>query len=259
MKPVGGIEGGGTKFVCAVGTGPDDVEVSAPIQTREPEETLRDVINFFAGRKLRRIGIGSFGPVDLQRGAITKTTPKLAWRGVPIRSIIEKSLNVSTVFDTDVAAAAVGEHRWGAAKGIGDFVYITVGTGIGGAAMVNGRPVHGLSHPEMGHIRMPGQKRGVCPYHKNCLEGYASGTAVARFGTDDVAKYLTLGLIAITAIVSPRLVILGGGVMKTPGLLADVRKELSKETYVPIPRLARPKLGDRAGVLGAIALAQMKL
>jgi fructokinase len=258
VKPVGGIEAGGTKFICAVGTGPDDVEVSKAIPTRGPEETLRDVVSFFAGRKLKRIGIGSFGPVDLKSGAITKTTPKLDWRSVPIRSILEQALGVKAVLDTDVNAAALGEHRWGAARGIDNFVYITVGTGIGGGAIVNGRLVHGLLHPEMGHLRVPGNGSGSCPYHPDCLEGYASGSAIARFGPAEAARHLAAGLTAITSVISPEMIILGGGVMNMPGLLAGIRQELKKEVYVPMPKLVRPKLGDRAGVLGAIVLAQTK-
>lgn len=259
MKLYGAVEAGGTKFVCAIGTGPDDAMVSRPIPTREPEETLAEAIGFFAGRKIKRLGVGSFGPLDLKRGAISKTTPKLAWRGVPIRSILERALDVEVRVDTDVNAAALGEHRWGAARGVDDFVYLTVGTGIGGGAMVNGRLVHGLSHPEMGHQRTPGEWRGVCPSHENCLEGYACGPAIEELGGDRTAEYLATCVINLACILSPRLVILGGGVMKTPGLLDRVRARLREETYIPLPRVVRPKLGDRAGVLGALALAQMKL
>lgn len=174
---------------------------------------------------------------------------------MPIRRIIERALDVQCSIDTDVNTAALAEHRWGAARGIDDFVYITVGTGIGGGAMVNGHLVHGLLHPEMGHLRMPPAKRGVCPSHANCLEGYASGPAIAKFGASETAHYLALGIINIASILSPKLIIMGGGVMKTPGLLSAVRAELRKETYVPMPKLVRPQLGDCAGVLGAIALA----
>jgi fructokinase len=253
---VGAIEGGGTKFICGVGTGPDDLE-TVRIDTRAPEETLRDVIGFFAHRKLRRIGLGCFGPLDLKTGAIT-TTPKLDWRGVPIRSILEKSLGATVNVATDVNAAALAEHRWGSAQGIDNFVYLTVGTGIGGGAIVNGRLIHGLAHPEMGHVRIPSRGRGVCPYHADCLEGFACGPAVKKLGGGDTAKHLAAGLHNIIAVLSPQLIVLGGGVTKTPGLLAAVRVELKKETYLKIPPLVRAKLGDRAGVLGALLLAQMK-
>lgn len=257
---VGAIEAGGTKFICAVGTGPADLEVSPPIPTRAPEETLRDVIAFFAGRGVKKIGIGCFGPVDLERAAITKTTPKLDWRGVPIGTIIQRALDVKVAIDTDVNAAALGEHRWGAAQGIDDFVYLTVGTGIGGGAMVNGRLVRGLAHPEMGHLRIPRAKgdrfKGVCPLHGDCLEGMASGPAVAASGGAYEAVYLAWALMNITCTLSPKMIVMGGGVMKTKGLLEAVRAKLKQELrgYVPAPKLVRPKLGDRAGVLGSLAL-----
>lgn len=252
----GAIEGGGTKFICGVGSGPEDLE-TVRIETRGPEETLRDVITYFAHRRVRRIGLGCFGPLDLGTGTIT-STPKLDWRGVPVRRILERALNAKVNVDTDVNAAALAEQRWGAAKGMKNFVYLTVGTGIGGGAIVNGRLLHGLAHPEMGHVRIPARGKGVCPYHADCLEGFASGPAVAKRGGRDTAKDLAAGLHNIIAVLSPELIILGGGVMKTPGLLAAVRAELRKESYLKIPRLVRPKLGDRAGVLGALLLAQMK-
>lgn len=262
-KLLGGIEAGGTKFICAIGSGPEDIEVCEPIATRSPEETMRDVVSFFAGRGITRIGIGSFGPVDLSRGAITQTTPKLDWRGVPIRSIVEKALDVEAVIDTDVNTAALAERYWGAAVGCDDFVYVTVGTGIGGGAMVNGRLVRGLHHTEMGHIRVPRVKgdrfAGVCPLHGDCLEGLASGPAIAK-GARHTAEYLGWAMMNITGVLSPKLIILGGGVMKTPGLLGGVREHLKNELkgYVPMPKLVRPKLRDNAGVLGAIALAQAR-
>lgn len=257
---VGAIEAGGTKFICAAGTGPDDLVVSKPIATRQPRETLADVVAWLREHSVERIGIGCFGPVDLQRGAITRTTPKLDWRGVRIRERIEQALGAECIVDTDVNAAALGEHRWGTAQGVDDFVYITVGTGIGGGVMVGGRLVHGLLHTELGHLRVRrvtnDRFSGVCPLHGDCLEGLASGTAIAK-GSRFAADYLAMGLMNITCALSPRLIVMGGGVMKTPGLLASVREKLRQELkgYVPAPRLVRPKLGDRAGVLGALALA----
>ncbi len=260
---VGGIEAGGTKFICAVGSGPDDLEISQPIPTRSPEETMRDVVAFFQGRKLKRMGIGSFGPISHQHGTISRTTPKLDWRGVPIKSIVEKELKVKVTFDTDVNAAALSEYRWGAAVGCDNFVYITVGTGIGGGAIVNGKLIQGLSHPEMGHIRVPRVKTdrfpGVCPLHGDCLEGMASGPAISK-GSKFAARYLAWGMMNLTGILSPKMIVLGGGVMKTPGLLKEIRIHLKEELcgYVPMPKLVRPGLKDSAGVLGAIALAQDK-
>ncbi len=254
----GAIEAGGTKFICAVGTGPDDLLLAPRIATRSPEETLRDVISFFAGHRLKRLGVGSFGPVDLKQGRIAATTPKIEWRGVPLRRILQNALDVPVALDTDVNAAALAEHRWGAAKGVRNFVYLTVGTGIGGGAMVDGKLVHGLLHPEMGHLRIPGEGRGICPSHEDCWEGYACGPAIAQLGSANTARYLALGIVNVASVLSPELIILGGGVMKTPGLLTSVRALLRKETYAPMPKLVRPALGDRAGVLGAIALASDK-
>lgn len=268
-KVYGGVEAGGTKFYCAVGTGPDDLEMSDPIPTRNPEETLADVISFFAGRRVERLGIASFGPVELKRGVISKTTPKLNWRGVPIRQILGKALDVDVVIDTDVNGAALSEQQWGAAQDYKDFVYITVGTGIGGGAMSGGKLVHGDFHTEMGHLRVPRQAGdkfpGSCPLHRDCWEGLASGTAVAQrtrggkaMDYDLEAQYLALGIINIHAVLSPELIVIGGGVMKERGLLDNVRLRVSKELagYLPEPKIVRPKLGNRSGVLGGIALAQ---
>ncbi len=255
---VGAIEAGGTKFVCAVGSGPGAIEELVRIPTRGPEETLRDVIGFFSGRQVRRIGLGCFGPLDLKRGAITNT-PKIEWRDVPIRSILENALDVNLRVETDVNAAALAEHRWGAAQGVGNFVYVTIGTGIGGGAMVNGQLVHGLMHPEMGHLRIKGKRKGNCPSHDDCWEGYAAGPAIAQFGNAELPQSIAMGLLNIVSVLSPELIILGGGVMKTPGLLKNVREEMKRESYLVLPKLVRPKLGDRAGVLGALVLAQMKL
>src|SRR5579875_459754 len=155
----GAIEAGGTKFVCAVGSGPQDLECRV-VPTTTPEATLDAVIPFFRARSgLAAIGIGSFGPIDLHPGSPAyghiPATPKRAWRNFDLAGAVRRALQLPAGFDTDVNAAALGEARWGAGQGIGDFLYITVGTGIGGGALVNGRPLHGLQHPEMGHIRVP--------------------------------------------------------------------------------------------------------
>lgn len=266
----GGVEAGGTKFVCAVGTGPDDLTVSAPIPTTTPRETLPRVAAFFKGRRLRSLGIASFGPVDPATGTIQRTTPKIAWRGFPMQRWLEEELGVRAITDTDVNGAALAEHRWGAARGVDPFLYLTVGTGIGGGGLVNGRMLHGLLHPEMGHVHVPRHPRdefaGVCPSHGACLEGLACGPAIAaRLTTqapelvwDCVADALAWGLLNLSYAFSPRLIVLGGGVMKQRGLLASVRSCLRAhgQRYAPLPRLARPALGDRAGAAGAIALAQ---
>jgi len=274
--------------VCAVGSGPQDLECRV-VPTTTPEATLDAVIPFFRARSgLAAIGIGSFGPIDLHPGSpayghIT-ATPKRAWRNFDLAGAVRRALQLPAGFDTDVNAAALGEARWGAGQGIGDFLYITVGTGIGGGALVNGRPLHGLQHPEMGHIRVPHDWAadpfpGVCPYHGDCLEGLASGPAIEarwRAAPDSLppdhpaweleAHYLALGLMNWLAVLSPRRIVMGGGVMRQSRLFPLVRRKLQQQwnRYVPCRELLEeidsyivpPRLGERAGVLGALVLAE---
>jgi fructokinase len=185
----GGIEAGGTKFVCAVGTGPDDIVAEDRFPTTMPDETIGQAISFFEPYRenLEAVGIGSFGPVDLDKGSATygfiTSTPKPHWANVDLVGKVGRALDVPVGFDTDVNAAALGEQKWGAAQGLENFVYLTIGTGIGGGAMVGGRLLHGMVHPEMGHIMMPHDFErdpffGRCPFHKDCLEGMASGPAI---------------------------------------------------------------------------------
>jgi fructokinase len=261
----GGIEAGGTKWVLATGTGPDDLRTHATIPTTGPDETLARVAEFFAGSGIDALGVGSFGPVDLATGTIT-TTPKPGWAGTRLVERLEALVAVPVALDTDVNAAALGELRWGAARGLDTFVYLTIGTGIGGGVVAHGRPVHGLSHPELGHMRIPHDRvrdpfAGCCPYHGDCFEGLASGTALAARGGEDwelEAEYIALGVTNAVACISPQRVILGGGVMKTPGLLARVGARVTELAagYVPEPDVVAPGLGDYAGVLGALELAR---
>ncbi|MCU0248012.1 MAG: ROK family protein [Bryobacter sp.] len=260
---IGAVEAGGTKFICAYGTSPGDLTVSAPIPTRSPKETMRDVAAFFQGVALERVGVAAFGPLDLERGAMTKKTPKIPWRGFPMRAALEDALGVPAAVDTDVNGAALGEFRWGAGQGCDHFIYLTVGTGIGGGGLYQGRLMRGLPHPEMGHIRVPRAKgdrfRGCCPSHGDCLEGMASGKAIEVRGGDArfESEYLAQALNTYICTVSPKRIILGGGVMKTPGLLAAVKKRTRElvNGYAPLPEIVKAALGDRAGVLGALALA----
>ncbi len=281
MTPIyGGIEAGGTEFVCAVASARGGiVAMGDPIPTTTPSETLERVVEFFLPHgDLRAIGIGSFGPIDPNPespswGYITNT-PKPGWHGTRFAPFIAERLRTRVAFDTDVNAAALGEFKKGAARGIDQFVYLTIGTGIGGGGMVNGKLMHGLTHPEMGHIRIPRALGdvwpGSCPFHGDCLEGLASGSALrARWGipprdlADDhpawsyEARYLALGVCNLVATLSPRTIILGGGVMRHSGLLEEVRRELDvlRNGYFPAPPLVLPELGDAAGVQGAIALA----
>ncbi|MDP9257740.1 MAG: ROK family protein [Actinomycetota bacterium] len=285
----GGIEAGGTKWVCAIGSGPDDVRESVTFPTTQPEETIARAAEFFAANgTLAAIGIGSFGPIDVQRtsptwGRIT-TTPKPGWADTDVVAALSAALELPLAFDTDVNAAALGEHRWGAAAGLETFCYITVGTGIGGGGMANGQLMHGLLHPEFGHMRIPHDRArdpfdGVCPYHGDCFEGLASGDAVrARWGrppeelTDErvwvlEAEYLALGLLNVICTLSPQRIIVGGGVMNERSLLPLIRSRVSELAggYLDAPELGEavddyivaPALGDRAGVLGALELARL--
>ncbi|MBV8064626.1 MAG: ROK family protein [Actinobacteria bacterium] len=265
----GGIEAGGTKWVCAVGTGPDDVRDSVVFPTGAPEETIARATEFLgANGALDAVGVGSFGPVDLRLGRIT-TTPKPGWRDTDVASVVAAALGVPVAFDTDVNAAALGEHRWGAARGLDTFVYVTVGTGIGGGGMVEGRLLHGMQHPEIGHMRVPHDRArdpfdGICPYHGDCLEGLAAGEAMKARGDTPLeleAEYLALGLLNVVTVLSPQLIVLGGGVMHKAGLLELVRGRMDELAagYVAVPDVVAPGLGDRAGVLGALELARLAL
>ena len=283
---VGGIEAGGTKFVCTVGTGPDDLREVERFPTTTPDETIARAIAFFRRQPdpLSAIGIGTFGPADVDRASLTfgqiTTTPKPGWQGADVVGPIADALGVPVAFDTDVNAAALGEHRWGAAQDVDTFVYLTVGTGIGGGALVAGRRIQGLTHPEMGHMLIPRQPgddfAGICPYHGDCWEGMACGPAIeARWGRPGVelaadhpawaleARYLALGIANLVLTLSPQRVIVGGGVMQQSHLHARVRDDVREvlNGYAPLPDaldafIVPPGLGDRAGVLGAVALAR---
>jgi fructokinase len=285
----GGIEAGGTKWECAVGTGPDDLRVTETIPTTTPAETIERAVAFFERQgPVDAIGIGCFGPVDRRPsspswGHVT-TTPKLGWMHTDVAPRLGHRLSVPVAFDTDVNAAALGEYRWGAARSLNTFCYLTIGTGIGGGGMAGGQLLHGLLHPEFGHLRIPHDVEvdpfdGVCPYHGDCWEGLASGRAIeARWGrppkelTDDEtvwkleARYVALGLMSVIAVLSPERIVVGGGVAGVPGLLPLVQREVVAlvNGYLDAPALAdgivdyivRPGLGSRSGVLGAIALAE---
>ena len=290
----GGIEGGGTKFVCAVGTGPGEgLQAMISFATGTAEATISQAIAFFQDQQqrigpIRALGLGMFGPVDLRRessgyGRVLHT-PKPGWSGVDIVGPLARALGVPVAFDTDVNAAALAEWRWGAAQGCDPALYLTVGTGIGGGVVVGGRPLHGLLHPEMGHIHVrrhpddPESFRGVCPFHGECLEGMASGPALEKrwgvrpdtlpedhLGWDIEACYLAQALTAYIYSLSPQRVVLGGGVMRKAGLLNKVRGQVRAmlSGYITSALVEEridayivpPALGDQAGVLGAMALA----
>jgi fructokinase len=285
----GGIEAGGTKFVCAVGTSPADLR---PVRfpTTSPDETIQRAIDFFRAQEpVAAIGIGSFGPIDIHRksktwGYIT-TTPKPGWANVDLAGAIRRALNVPVEFDTDVNAAALGEHRWGTAQNLNSFIYLTIGTGIGGGGLADGKLLHGLLHPEMGHIRLPHDWArdpfpGICPFHGDCFEGLASGPAIEkRWGQrgetlpvhhpawELEAHYIALALANYVCVLSPQRIILGGGVMEQGQLISLIRTEVQRvlNGYIQANEILNrineyiilPGLGNRAGVLGAIALAEL--
>lgn len=288
----GGIEAGGTKFVCAVGTNPKDLREEIRFDTTTPNETIHRAIEYLQAQNskepLTAIGIASFGPVDLRRlsptyGFITYT-PKLDWANTNFVGAIKGVFDIPIGFNTDVNAAALGEYRWGAARGLDHFIYLTIGTGIGGGGMINGRLLDGLVHPEMGHIFIPHDTKidpypGICPFHHDCFEGLASGTALNdRWGEpaealgaghkawELEAHYISLALVNYILTLSPHRIIIGGGVMGHKKLLSSIHEKVKKllnnyiqsseileaiEHYIVLPALA-----NRAGIMGAIALAE---
>lgn len=289
----GGIETGGTHWVCGVGNGYGELKKRVEFKTTKPDETIKRAIDFFkeCGVKpteLTALGIGSFGPIDLrpdsksnQYGYIT-TTPKKFWKFTDVVKPFEEAFGLPVAFDTDTNAAAVGEYYWGAAKDLGVVCYITVGTGIGAGILINGKPLHGMLHTEFGHIMVPRDDayEGICPTHRDypCLEGLASGTAVKdrwEIPGEDLpadheawkieARYLAYGVVNVICLLSPERIIMGGGVMKKEGLLEKVRDDVEgmlnsylKGVNIDDKYIVRPKLEDDAGVKGAIALAMEK-
>jgi fructokinase len=288
----GGIEGGGTKFVLLIGSGPDAILDETQFPTTTPDETLGRAIEFFrrsrAGVRIAALGMATFGPIDVDPASPTygyiTTTPKPYWPHTNVVGALHEELGLPIGWDTDVNGAALGEGRWGAGRDADPLVYITVGTGIGGGALVHGQPVHGLLHPEMGHLRVPAFEGdtfpGICPYHGRCLEGLACGPALQQrtgrapqeIAPDDPvweteAYYLAAGFINIVQVLSPQRIVVGGGVANTPGLLDRVRRHMVALNggYISRPPLTEhinsylvpPQLEGRAGVLGALELARM--
>ncbi|MBT2658559.1 ROK family protein [Bacillus sp. ISL-18] len=280
---LGAIEAGGTKFVCAVGDETGKITDRIQIPTTIPEETLPKVIDFFKKYPVEAIGIGSFGPIDVNResptyGYIT-STPKPGWKDYPFVQTIQDAFDVPIGFHTDVNAAALGEATFGAAKGLDSCLYITVGTGIGAGALVQGQLLQGHSHPEMGHILVRRHPRdsyqGRCPYHGDCLEGLAAGPAIEeRWGEKGVrlaereevweleGYYIAQALMQYILILSPKRIILGGGVMNQKQVFASIYQYLEEflRDYVSLPELSEyivsPGLGDNAGITGALLLAR---
>ncbi len=285
---IGAIEAGGTKIVCSVGGAWREVRDNANfvVATKAPVETATKVLDWFKQRHeespLTAFGVASFGPVDIPSTSVAMTTPKSAWRGFSWRTAIEGRFGQIPIgFDTDTNAAGIAEWFWGAATGCGVAVYVTVGTGIGGGLIINGARVHGLLHPEFGHMFVPRVEGddfvGSCPFHGDCLEGLASGPAVSNrweCSSRDLAPnhpawelesdYLSLALVNIITVASPEIIIIGGGLMGVNGLIDKVREKTVRRLagYLPKdelgPRIAdylvMPGLGSASGVVGAYAL-----
>ncbi|MEI6856866.1 ROK family protein [Psychrilyobacter sp.] len=285
---LGAIEAGGTKFVCAIGTEKGEILEKVSFLTKTPDETLKKVVEFFLDKKIEAMGIGCFGPIDLDENSKTygyiTSTPKPDWSNYNILGELKKYFDIPMSFDTDVNGAALGEIKWGSAIGLDSVIYLTVGTGIGGGIYSGGKLVHGMTHPETGHILVKREKnddyKGTCPYHGDCLEGMASGPAIEqRWGVKAYeleenhkawnleAYYLAQGLINYILIMSPRKIILGGGVMKQKQLFPLIRKKVVETLngYVFHKNILEnideyivpPKLGDNAGICGGLALAKL--
>lgn len=285
----GALEAGGTKFVCAVGHGPQELVAETRFPTTTPQETLRQATEFFRNYDVAAIGLASFGPLDLKPaspsfGSIT-TTPKPGWAWTNLLAHFRAAFNVPVVVETDVNAAAFGEYTWVEEnRALDSLAYFTIGTGIGGGFIVHGQIIHGLTHPEAGHIRIPHDRQrdpypGSCPFHADCFEGLACGVALAgRWGQpaemlpddhpawDLEAEYIALALVAVICILSPQRIVLGGGVMQRAQLFPRIRQQVREllNGYIVSPPLVGdletylvpPALGKRSGVLGAMALAR---
>lgn len=288
-KLYGGMEGGGTKFVCAVGTGPDEIIAETRFPTTTPEETLDQAIAFFKKYRLAGIGLAPFGPLDLNPaspgyGSIT-ATPKTGWSNADILGTFRKNFDLPMAFDLDVNAAAFGEFAWVPEnQELESLVYFTVGTGIGAGILINGKVVHGLTHPEAGHVPLPHDRQkdpfpGVCPFHGDCFEGLANGPAIAkRWGQPSQslpgnhpaweleATYIAHALTATIYLLSPQRIVLGGGVMEQSQLFPLIRKKVRENLNDYIPSavikgnmegyIIPPGLGKRSGMLGAMAMAK---
>ena len=286
MNLYGALEAGGTKMVCAIGDEQGNILERVSIPTLAPETTMPAILDFFKNKNISALGIGCFGPVDLDKksptyGYIT-TTPKLAWRNYDIVGVCKKELGIPVGFDTDVNGSALGEATWGCTKELDNSIYITVGTGIGVGVIIDKKPYHGMLHPEGGHIflaRHPQDpmERGVCPYHELCLEGLASGPSIqARWGKPGVeladrkevweleAYYLAQAICSYIMILSPERIIVGGGVAHQEQMMPLIRKEVLRQMggYIAAKGMqdldnyiVLPSLNDNQGILGALKLA----
>ncbi len=282
---LGALEAGGTKMVCAVGNENGQIFERVSIPTETPEKTLPAIRDFFLGKGIEALGIGCFGPVDLHKDSPTygyiTTTPKLAWKNCNIVGYLKDALQVPVGFDTDVNGSMLGEATWGCARGLDTAIYITIGTGVGVGVLAGGRLLHGMLHPEAGHLLLTPHPedhyKGKCPYHGTCLEGMASGPAIEdRWGkkayelTDHTkvwefeSYYIAQALTAYILTLSPEKIILGGGVMHQEYLMPMIREQVKNllNGYVDTPQMrdlenyiVLPSLNDNQGIMGALKLA----
>lgn len=289
MTGVAAIELGGTRAAVTVGEAPDRCAPPVALPTTSPEDTLQAIGDALEvldrqGRPFDRIGVASFGPLGVAPGRADwgriGATPKPGWSGSDVAGVLQARFGVPVVIDTDVNGAAMGEGRWGAARGCGSHAYVTVGTGVGVGLVIDGRPVHGLSHPEAGHLRprrLAGDVHGgCCAWHADCLEGLISGPALAdRLGrpADDLPDdhevfrmaglYLGDVLASVCLVASPERIVVGGGVGRRPAVLASARAALKRSLNGYVPQisdradefLAAPELGAHSGLFGAMAMA----
>ena len=282
---LGAVETGGTKINCAIGDEKGNILKSIRIATNSPEKCIPEILDFFLTYRVDSIGIGSFGPLELHRdsptyGSIT-ATPKPGWRNYPIVSVFKKKLGVPVGFDTDVNAALLGELTYGNIRNIENAVYLTIGTGIGGGVISNGKLLHGMLHPEIGHIPVRVHEgdnySGKCPYHSSCLEGMASGPAIAeRWGKpgeqlrdksevwDLEAWYIAQACAICMMTLSPQIIILGGGVMENTILFPLIREKTLQfiNGYLPCKEIENleqyivpASLNGLQGIKGCIKLA----
>lgn len=286
---IGGLEAGGTKMVCAIGTEQGEIIKKVSIPTETPEITMPKLIDFFSSEKIEALGVGCFGPIDLDRksetyGYIT-STPKLAWANYNIVGAFQDALHVPVGFDTDVNVACLGEVTWGASKDCDVALYITIGTGVGVGVYVNGKPLHGLVHPEAGHIllekRQDDTYKGRCPFHPNCIESLAAGPAIEeRWGKKAYeladkkevweleAEYIAQAITNYIMTLSPNKIVLWGGVMHQEQLFPLIREKVQKKLngYVHHNSIIKdidqyivpPALGDEPGIKGALYLGYLE-
>ncbi|MFD2257756.1 ROK family protein [Luteolibacter algae] len=277
------MELGGTKTVVAIGGSDGSLGEEFRFPTTTPEETFTTAVEWIAERGTpSKMGVAAFGPVQINPKAENwgdmLPTPKPNWSGFSItKALLAKFPGLEITLETDVNAACLAESRIGAAAGLENVAYITIGTGIGAGVLCDGRLLHGALHPEFGHLLLPRKAgddfAGTCPFHGCCLEGMASGPAIEQRwekcgdklppehpAWDTEAWYLAHGIQALLAIAPPERVVIGGGVSQAAGL-HEKTEELIKELaggYFPAlenaPYIVPPKLGQEAGICGALML-----